>query len=149
MKLNEFIELNGIEYTLELNRDSFIQLDKICNIALCMKIINNGIYDYVDEIDDNYNPLENIPTEEEIKSNAKVLEQTLSKLIERAFFIWLYPNHKLTITQVKEIINPYLEDETKANFIVNKTIELLQKCVEVRDNTTNDDEKNLQALANQ
>ena len=32
MKRNEIIELNGVEYTLELNRDSFIQIDKICNV---------------------------------------------------------------------------------------------------------------------
>ena len=29
MKKNEIIELNGVEYTLELNRDSFVQIDKI------------------------------------------------------------------------------------------------------------------------
>ena len=35
MKRNEIIELNGVEYTLELNRDSFLQIDKICNIKRC------------------------------------------------------------------------------------------------------------------
>ena len=32
MKKNEIIELNGVEYTVELNRESFLQIDKICNI---------------------------------------------------------------------------------------------------------------------
>ena len=59
MKKNEIIELNGVEYTLELNRDSFLQIDKICNVQKSMEIIQKGLYEYVDEIDDNYNPLEN------------------------------------------------------------------------------------------
>jgi len=39
MKKNEIIELNGKEYTLELNRDSFLQIDKICNVKNSMEII--------------------------------------------------------------------------------------------------------------
>ena len=51
MKRNEIIELNGKEYTLELNRDSFLQIDKICNIEKSMAIINKSPYEYVEEID--------------------------------------------------------------------------------------------------
>ena len=54
MKKNEIIELNGVEYTLELNRDSFLQIDKICNVQKSMEIIQKGLYEYVDEIDDNH-----------------------------------------------------------------------------------------------
>ena len=49
MKKNEIIELNGIEYTLELNRDSFIQIDRLCNIDKSVKIIFSDLYDFVDE----------------------------------------------------------------------------------------------------
>ena len=66
MKKNEVIELNGEEYTLELNRDSFLQIDKICNVKKSMEIISRGLYDYVEDIDDDYNPLENITTDEEL-----------------------------------------------------------------------------------
>ena len=43
MKKNEIIELNGKEYTLELNRDSFIKIDRLCNVEKSMEIINNTI----------------------------------------------------------------------------------------------------------
>ena len=33
MKKEEIIELNGIEYTLQLNRDSFLKIDQYCDIA--------------------------------------------------------------------------------------------------------------------
>ena len=132
MKKNEIIELNGVEYTLELNRDSFLQIDKICNVQKSMRIIEKGLYDYVDEIDDNYNPLENIVSEEDMEREVKLKEDTLRKIVERSFFIWLYPNHKLTISQVKEIVDPYLEDENKASFIAEKMGQYLQECVAMR-----------------
>lgn len=147
MKKNEIIELNGKEYTLELNRDSFLQIDKICNIQKSMEIVQKSLYEYVDEIDDNYNPFENPIDEEKIKEEVKLKEDTLHKIIERAFFIWLYPNHKLTITEVKNLLKPYFEDEEKANFIGEKYGEYIQKCVEIRE-TYNEEQKNLEALAN-
>ena len=147
MKRNEIIELNGKEYTLELNRDSFLQIDKICNIQKSMEIVQRGLYEYVEDIDDNYNPFENTIDEDEIKKEVELKEETLHKIIERAFFIWLYPNHKLTITEVKNILKPYFEDEEKANFIGEKYGEYIQKCVEIRE-SYNEEQKNLKALAN-
>lgn len=147
MKKNEIIELNGVEYTLELNRESFIQIDKICNVQKSMEIIKRGLYDYVEEIDDNYNPFENNVSEEEIEKEIKTKEDTLYKIVERAFFIWLYPNHKLPISKVKEIIRPYLEDEEKALWIGEKLGQYLQECVEIRE-SYNKERKNLVAQAN-
>ena len=49
MKKNEIIELNGVEYTLELNRDIFLKIDKLCNIQKSMNIIYIGLYDYMYE----------------------------------------------------------------------------------------------------
>lgn len=147
MKKNEIIELNGVEYTLELNRESFIQIDKICNVQKSMEIIKRGLYEYVEEIDDNYNPFENNVSEEEIEKEIKTKEDTLYKIVERAFFIWLYPNHKLPISKVKEIIKPYLEDEEKALWIGEKLGQYLQECVEIRE-SYNKERKNLVAQAN-
>lgn len=147
MKLNEMVELNGIEYALELNRDSFVQIDKICNISKSFAIINRGFYDYVEEIEDDYNPLENIPSEEEMEKEMELKEKTLENLVERSFYIWLYPNYKFTITQVKEIIKPYLEDEKKAEFIGKKVGQLLKKCVDMRE-SYNQERKNLLAQVN-
>ena len=69
MKKNEIIELNGVEYTVELNRESFIQIDKLCNIQKSMKILNRGLYEYIDEeeISDDYNPFENATSDEDIE----------------------------------------------------------------------------------
>ena len=147
MKRNEIIELNGVEYTLELNRDSFLQIDKICNVQKSMEIIQKGLYDYVDDIDDNYNPLENIVSEEDIEKEIKEKEDILYKIIERSFFIWMYPNHKLTISQVKEILAPYFKDEKKVEWLGEKLGQYLQECVEIREEY-NSERKNLKAQAN-
>ena len=146
MKKNELIELNGVEYTLELNRDSFLQIDKICNIQKSMEIIQQGLYDYVEDIDDNYNPFENMPSDDDLEKEVKKKDDTLHKIIERSFFIWLYPNHKLTITQVKELLAPYLDDEKKAEWIGEKLGQYLQECVEIREEY-NEERKNLKAQA--
>lgn len=147
MKRNEIIELNGVEYTLELNRESFLQIDKICNVQKSMQIIQRGLYDYVEEIDDNYNPFENMVSDEEIEKEVKLKEDTLYKIVERSFFIWLYPNHKLPISKVKEILKPYLEDDKKAEWLGEKLGEYLQKCVEIRQEYVKE-QKNLKAQTN-
>lgn len=149
MKRNEIIELNGVEYTVELNRDSFIQIDKICNIAKSMEILNRGLYDYLDdeELSDDYNPFENVLTDEELEKEVKLKENTLKKITTRAFFIWLYPNHKLTLSQVSEILKPYLENEKKAEWLGKKLGEFLNKSVEVRQEY-NEQQKNLKSLTN-
>jgi hypothetical protein len=147
MKKNEIIELNGKEYTLELNRDSFIQIDKICNVKKSMEIIQQDLYDYIDEIDDNFNPELLLVNDEDIDKRVQEKEETLRKIVERSFFIWLYPNHKLNITQVREIITPYLENEEKAQFIAEKLGQYLQECISIRDEY-NQERKNLKAQAN-
>ena len=149
MKKNEIIELNGKEYTLELNRDSFLQIDKLCNVEKSMEIINKKLYDYIDDIDDNFNPLEDMGdlNEEQLEKNIKEKEEVLYRLIERSMFLWLYPNHKLTITEVKELVRPYLEDSNKAEWLSEKIGGYLQECVELRE-TYSQEQKNLEALAN-
>lgn len=149
MKKNEIIELNGEEYTLELNRNSFLQIDKLCNVEKSMQIINKSLYEYVDEIDDNFNPLEDMKDidENNIEETIKEKEEILHKLIERSMFLWLYPNHKLTINQVKDILKPYFENPEKTEWLGEKIGQYLQECVELRE-TVNQDQKNLTALAN-
>lgn len=147
MKKNEIIELNGVEYTLELNRDSFLQIDKICNVQKSFQILNRGLYEYTEEIDDDYNPLENSIDDEDIQKEIDLKDETLKRLAERAFFIWLYPNHKLKISEVKELIRPYLEDEEKAEFLGQKLGQYLNECVEIVENYSKE-RKNLKALAN-
>ena len=146
MKKNEIIELNGVEYTLELNRDSFIQIDKICNIDKSFEIIYRKLYDYIEDIDDNYNPLENAITDEDLQKEIELKNETLSKLVSRCLFIWLYPNYKLPISKVQEMVKPYLEDEEKAQMIGNKIGQCLKECIDIREEY-NQEQKNLKALA--
>lgn len=147
MKKNEVIELNGVEYTLELNRDSIAQIDQICNIDKSMEIISRGVYDYLEDIDDDYNPLEDGVNGEKIDKELQIKEETLDKMAEKSFFIWLYPNHRLKISEVKEILRPYLKDPEKAEWIGEKLGEYIRKSMEIRDEY-NKQQKNLKALAN-
>lgn len=148
MKKNEIIELNGVEYTLELNRESFLQIDKICNIQKSMEIIQSKPYEFVDDIDDNYDPTKDSISEEEFDKKATEKETTLKKLAERSFFIWLFPNHKLTISQVKEILESYLsDDEEKSIYLGEKLAICLQECIKIREEY-NKQAKNLKAQAN-
>ncbi len=149
MKRNEIIELNGVEYTLELNRESFLQVDKLCNIEKSMNLIKKGLYDYLDEeelTDDfDFNKL-NID-EDKLDQEVELKEKKLKDIIERAFLIWLNPNHHLNISQVREILKPYFEDESKFEWLGEKYGKYLQECVEIRDEYNNE-RKNLKAQAN-
>lgn len=149
MKKNEIIELDGKEYTLELNRDSFIQIDRVCNIKKSVEIIYRNMYDYYDdkELDDNFNPELLLVSDEDIEKEVKLKEETLEKLVVRAFFIWLYPNYKMPLTKVRELVLPYINDEEKSQWISEKTGIFLQECIDIRQEY-NQELKNLKAQVN-
>lgn len=147
MKKNEIIELNGVEYTLELNRDSFLKIDQYSNIKKSMQIVREDLYEYIDEISEEENPFAESFETEEFEKIIDEKVNTLYKIIERAFWIWLYPNHKLNINQVKEILKPYFEEEKKFEFIAKKYNDYLMECIEIRNNYV-EEQKNLKALAN-
>ena len=89
MKKNEIIELNGTEYTLELNRDSFVQIDKLCNIGKTMRIITSGLYEYMDdqEIGDDFDINSLNVNEDDLNAKIEEKENALRKIAERAFYI--------------------------------------------------------------
>lgn len=149
MKKNEIIELNGVEYTLELNRDSFVQIDRACNYQKTMQIIYGNMYEFYDdkEFDDNFDPEMLIVKDEDIDKQIELKNQALEKLVNRAYLIWLYPNHKLKPNEVKEILKPYLEDDKKAEWLMIKTGEFLQECIAIRQQY-NEERKNLKAQIN-
>jgi hypothetical protein len=149
MKKNEIIELNGVEYTLELNRDSFLQIDQLCNIQKSMDIIQRGLYKYMDdeELSDDFDLNTLSVDENAIKEEVELKEKTLYKIIERAFLIWLAPNHHLKPSEVKELLKPYFEDEEKEKWLGEQYGKYLQECIEIRE-SYNEEQKNLKALAN-
>ncbi len=149
MKKNEIIELNGVEYTVELNRDSFLQIDRLCNITKSMNIVYRGYYEYFDdeELSDDFDINSLNISEEEISKEVELKEKTMHKIIERAFWIWLEPNHHLKPSEVKELLKPYWEKEEDAEWLFEKYGEFLQKSIEIRAEY-NKEQKNLKALAN-
>lgn len=147
MKKNEIIELNGVEYTLELNRDSFLKIDQYSNIQKSMEIVQKDLYEHIDEIDDNTDPFATNISDEDIENAMNEKINTLHKIIERAFWIWMYPNHKFSISKVQEILKPYYDDNKKFEYISERYGEYIQKCVEIR-NEYLEEQKNLKALAN-
>jgi hypothetical protein len=147
MKKNEIIELNGVEYTLELNRQSALKIEQYTNMQEAIKEINKPIFEYKEDISLEENPFEDEIELDTLQEEADKKIATLHKLIERAFWIWLYPNHKLNIEQVKEILKPYFEDEDKLNFIGEKYGQYFQECVEIRE-SYNEEQKNLKAQIN-
>lgn len=143
MKLHEIIELNGKEYTLELNRQSFLQIDKICNIKKIMAVLQESLYKYVEEIDDDYNPFEEEIDETKFIDMQQKQDKELFKFVERSLFVWLYPNHKLTISQVREMLKPYFEDNSqegidKFNTLLEKVLDCIERCNSVKSDLKNE-----------
>lgn len=149
MKKQEIIELNGIEYTLELNRESFVQVDKLCNIDKSMKMITQDLYDYLDEeeLTDDFDLSKLNVDEDKLEEEVNAKEKKIKDIMERAFLIWLNPNHHLSITQVREILKPYFDDDDKFSWLGEQYGKYLQECVEIREEY-NKERKNLQAQAN-
>ena len=147
MKLNEIIELNGKEYTIELNRESVVRIQQYTDIEDAEKKIQaTPITDKTNsEIIDGENPFEEKIDDEEIEKMVKEKEQIIKNVICRAFWIWLYPVEKLDFSKVKEILEPYFEDDDKATYISNKYTEFSSKSVEIRENYLKE-LKNLKAL---
>ena len=147
MKLNEIIELNDKEYTVELNRESILRIEQYINMQKSMEILSyNPIEDKSEkEIDENENPFEKEINDEEIEKLYKLKEQTLHNVYTRAFWIWLYPVEKLSYKQVEEILRPNLEDDEKAKYISEKYEEFSNKSVEIRREYL-EEQKNLKAL---
>ena len=147
MKLHEIIELNGKEYTVELNRESVTRIEQYTNIKEAeQKIKATPITDKSNsEIVDGENPFEEVIDADEIDKMVEEKERTIKNVIFRAFWIWLYPVEKLDFSKVKEIIEPYFTDEKKAEFISEKYQYFAEKSVEVQNNYI-EERKNLKAL---
>lgn len=146
MKRNEIIELNGVEYTLEINRESSVKIEQYTNFAKSMEQVRKPVINYIDEISDDENPFATEIDFDKMQEEAETKLNTLHKIIERAFWVWLYPNHKLNIKEVKKIIEPYYETDEKMEFISKKYSEYLKLSTEITDKYVNE-QKNLKALA--
>ncbi len=148
MKLNETIELNGKEYTVELNRESALRIEQYTKIKNAAEIMSKEVYQdkSSSEILENEDPFASVIDEDEIEKLNQQKEDYLKELFIRAFWIWLYPVEKLNINQVKEILQSYFEDDEKAMYLAEKYQYFSEKSVEVRREYL-EEQKNLRALA--
>lgn len=93
------------------------------------------------------NPFAEEIKEETIEKLADEKTKTLEKILTRAFWIWLYPQEKLNYDEVCEILQPYFDDEQKAQYLAEKYQYFTEKSVEVREQYQ-EQQKNLKAQAN-
>lgn len=147
MKRNEILELNGVEYTLELNRDSALAIEKRVNLKEVEKIINTEReIEYIDEIPLDEDPFADNELEKlEEDANNKI--NALKKAVQVAFYIWLYPEHKMNINQVKELLEPEFEDDKKMKDLFMIFKDCMEKCSNITSEYRNNS-KNLKALNN-
>ena len=143
----EIIELNNKEYTVTLNRQSVLKIEKYTNLQKSLVEIRKDVIDHIEEIKENENPFAEEIDIDEMQKKAEEKLNILHRIIERAFWIWLYPKHKLNINEVKEIIAPYYEDDSKMEYISELYNDLLNKSYTIS-NKYYEEQKNLKALAN-
>lgn len=134
MKLHEIIVLNDKEYTVELNRETALAIDRYINMNKSMKIVYKNLYEYLDDkkIESGENPFDNVIDEEDILKQLEEKEKQLKLTFAKAFWIWLYPVHKLDYDEVYKIIESYTSDEKKSSYIAEKYSEFLDKSINVR-----------------
>lgn len=133
MELNETIKLNEVEYTLTLNRESAIHIERYAKVQESMQEVSKPTIDYVDrDIQKGENPFANPIDEDKLLEEVDSKEELLVKTISKAFWVWLYPKHQLDYEEVYPIIKSYMTDTEKAEFIGTKYAEYLDKSISVR-----------------
>lgn len=148
MKLNEIIELNGKEYTAELNRESILRIEQYTNLKQSSEEINKSVIEDKSnkEISNDENPFADEISEDALEKSATEKEEAVKRVMTRAFWIWLYPQEKLSISQIEEILNPYYENEEKAQELSDIYMDLTKKSIDIRQKYL-EERKNLKALA--
>lgn len=146
MEKTDVIELNGKEYVVQLNRQSYVAIDKYTNISKTIKAMNEEAVEYVDEVKEGVDPFEDLPTTEKILSIEEQKIESMKKLYIRAFWVWLYPKNKLDIDKVAEIINVCFEDDEQFNYISEKFSDFMDECIKIK-HKEEEELKNLKALA--
>lgn len=144
----ETIEIGGKEYTLFLNRKGIVAWEKYTKqeeekyqelqkkyASLDLdKIVNN-----FDELDDKTNPFEGLEEIDDMDSD----KELLIKLYERLYWIMLYTEHKLSISEAKE-----LYDQARKEYGDEQVVLLGKQMIDDVNSDPNQNEnlKNLKAL---
>lgn len=144
----EIINIDGIDYTLFLNRKGIVTWEKITKVASKANDIENrykniGVSENSQEeieIKDGDNPFELAGSEE------SQLEKDENELIEfyiKLYWIMLYENHKLDLTEVK-----VLWEKAVNEYGIDQLVDLAMQMIEDANSnrTGNNELKNLKAL---
>lgn len=139
---NERIEISGVEYTLFLNRQGLVAWEKFCReenqkiqeLQEKYKDINTDV-----EITDDTNPFEGLEEYDNLEEDTELISTTFRRL----YWIMLYTNHKLNITDASK-----LYDEACKEYGETQVIELAQQMIEDMniDKVSKTELKNLTAL---
>lgn len=148
----EFIEIDGNEYTLFLNRKGIVAYERFCKEEL-KELEEVGekykktveIFESTENpvIDDETNPFEGL--EDIADDEAEKNEALIRKMYIKLYWIMLYENHKLSLTEVEELykkaITEYGEEQVKA--LGDQMVEEVNTMPE---NVKQENLKNLKAL---
>lgn len=113
---NEKIEIDGKEYTLFLNRKGLLTWEKIAKVVQESKKLKEKYKDALEkedndkpvEITDKSNPFEFI--DEEMVEALEDDETKLKEIYIKFYWIALYENHKLTISEVRALFEKAEEE---------------------------------------
>lgn len=145
----EIIELNGKEYTVTLNRETFVKISQVVDIDECINLLNNGmsLFEHIDNPNDDYDPYAESIDFDAIDGKSEEYAKKMENFFVYGFHILLYPNHHLKISEVKALLDDYLDDEDKAVKLGKKYGELLGKCIAMK-MEYDEERKNLKAQIN-
>ena len=140
------IEIDGEDYTLFLNRKGIASWENITKFSKKIKELNKKYEETVEKIDDkpievedNSNPFDYSDTNE-IQDLEKD-EQELRDIYVKWYWIALYTNHKLTLSEVNDLFTKAEEE-----YGIEQLIELANKMTEQANKNQNANLKKLEAL---
>lgn len=111
----EIINIDGVDYTLFLNRKGIMawekfsksEKDKVSQLREKYKeIIDDNGVDNFQELDDNTNPFDGLEEIDNLQSDIDYLNTIYSRL----YWIMLYTNHKLSISDASMLYNKACEE---------------------------------------
>ena len=112
----EIIEIDGKEYTLFLNRKGIVAYEKYCKDEYSeLEKTREKFKDTIETlqedkvvINDDTNPFENLDKLDDIDADKNM--DLVHKMYVKLYWIMLYENHKLSLTQVEELYNKAVEE---------------------------------------
>lgn len=106
----EIINIDGVDYTLFLNRKGIMAWEKFSKSEKekvsqlrdkYQEIIEDNGVENFDELDNNVDPFEGLEEIDDLENDIAYM----NKIYSRLYWIMLYTNHKLSISEASELYN--------------------------------------------